>query len=229
MSNPQQYKPGDIANGYVLSEQGQWVPIVAQPQMAPAKKKRPVFRRWYAIAGYGVAGIIIATQAGGGGDATTAVDTPSTSAPATASKPQDSTPPAETPSEAPAASQAPAKPKPKPSKPAAPPAPAFDLAVDAGKLIKEYDDNEFAADQVYKGKTLKVTGVVDQIDTDLFDEDEYILDLTDGDEWAFLTVSVHGLSQDDLASVKQGQTVTVIAEFDDGGDLGVDLNNGRLA
>ena len=101
--------------------------------------------------------------------------------------------------------------------------------MNAGTLIKAFENNEVAADQTYGGKTLKVTGVVDKIDTELFDDSNYMLDLTDGSRFAFLTVSVHDMSQDELSTINKGQRVSVIADFDDGGDLGVDLKNGHLA
>ena len=103
------------------------------------------------------------------------------------------------------------------------------MPVKAGALIKAFEENEMAADKTYGGKTLKVTGVVDNIDTDIWDDSEYILNLTGGGDYEILSVSVHGMSEGDLSKVKTGQTVTVIAEFDDGGDLGVDLKDGHLA
>jgi len=115
-----------------------------------------------------------------------------------------------------------------PSAPANKPA-AKPVAVKAGTLIKAFEDNELAADKTYGGKTLKVTGVVDKIDTDVWDDSEYILNLTDGGDYEILSASVHGMSQDELSHIKKGQTVTVIADFDDGGDLGVDLKDGHLA
>lgn len=42
------------------------------------------------------------------------------------------------------------------------------LEVSAQQLAQAYDRNTVAADQQYKGKTFKVTGVVDSINTDLF-------------------------------------------------------------
>lgn len=42
------------------------------------------------------------------------------------------------------------------------------LEVSAAQLASAYDRNTVAADQKYKGKRLKVTGVVDSINTDLF-------------------------------------------------------------
>ena len=42
------------------------------------------------------------------------------------------------------------------------------LEASAAQLASAYDRNTVAADQKYKGKRLKVTGVVDSINTDLF-------------------------------------------------------------
>jgi len=51
-------------------------------------------------------------------------------------------------------------------KTAEPPAPV--LEVSAQQLAQAYDRNTVAADQQFKGKLFKVTGVVDSINTDLF-------------------------------------------------------------
>lgn len=53
-----------------------------------------------------------------------------------------------------------------PAKVAAPVTPLF--GVSAQQLAQAYDRNTVAADQQFKGKTFKVTGVVDSINTDLF-------------------------------------------------------------
>ena len=68
-----------------------------------------------------------------------------------------------------------------------------------------------------------------RIDTDILDDSEYILHLSHGERFAVWTVNVSGLSQQELAKVGKGDKVTVVGEFDDGGDLGVELKNGRLA
>lgn len=40
---------------------------------------------------------------------------------------------------------------------------AADVVIDAGALLKEYKDNEAAADQKYKGKVVQISGVVGEI------------------------------------------------------------------
>ncbi len=205
------YTPGDVANNHILGEDGTWH---ALPPTGPAPeqpKKKGKFWKIAGVATVAIIGISALANAGGGDDKADA-DQPSHD-------------------RAPAASHQQRKAKAdKPSTaPAEQPTADYDVAVNAGKLIKDFEDNELAADQTYKDKTLKVTGVVDKIDTEIFDDNNYVLDLTNGSQYAFLSVSVHDMSQDELSTIKKGQTVTVIADFDDGGDLGVDLKHGHLA
>lgn len=112
-------------------------------------------------------------------------------------------------------------------KPAAAPAPVKAMNVDASKLAKEFEQNELAADTKYEGKTLRITGRIDKIDTDIWDDEKYILRL--GGKWEIVGVNCNDMSTDELATLKQGQTVTVIGKFDDGGDLGVEVADCQLA
>lgn len=102
------------------------------------------------------------------------------------------------------------------------------LSVTAAQLLKDFEDNELKADGKYKGKTLKVTGVVEEIDTDLFDDSKYLLRINGGGDFEFLSVTCHDMSTDVLSTLDAGKKVTVIGDFDDGGDLGVDLKNCTL-
>lgn len=103
-----------------------------------------------------------------------------------------------------------------------------DHTVTAGDLIEEFEDNELAGDQKYKDKTIQVSGVVDNIDTEFLDEDKYLLNITDGGDFEFLSVTCHDMSNDVLAELTAGDQVTVIGDFDDGGDLGVDLKDCKV-
>jgi len=103
------------------------------------------------------------------------------------------------------------------------------VAVKAGQIVKEFEDNELAADAKYKGRTLEITGVVDSIDTDIWDDEKYILALGSGGNWEFLFTNCHDMSTDELSTINKGDTVTVVGEFDDGGDLGVEVKNCALA
>ncbi len=117
-----------------------------------------------------------------------------------------------------ASSKKKAKPAPKAPEPKA-------VAVNAGALVEEFESNELAGDTKYKGKTLRISGVVAEIDTDMWDDDKYILRIGSGDEYEFLYVNCHDVDNDELASLSVGQNVTVIGQFDDGGDLGVEVND----
>ncbi len=225
MSTTEQYQPGDMANGHVLGNDGTWHP--AQPPMPPpppAPKKKPLWGRWYMVTAYVFVALMIIGGIAGGGEEPTVADQASASTEKEATN-------AEEPKVEGEKAEEPKVEEPKAEEPAPAPKPAseFDLAVDARTLIDAFDDNELAADAKYDGKTLKVTGVVDTIDTELFNDEKYVLNMTDGDEWAILTVSVYDMPSAELAKIKVGQTVSVIAEFDDGGDLGVTMKNGHLS
>lgn len=103
-----------------------------------------------------------------------------------------------------------------------------DIEVSAAQIVKDFEDNELAADQKYSGKVIQVSGVVEKIDTDLFNEDDYILRIGTQDDWDFLTVDCRGISQEKLANLDVGANVTVVGDFSDGGDLGVQLESCRL-
>jgi hypothetical protein len=103
------------------------------------------------------------------------------------------------------------------------------IAISAKELITSFEDNELVADKRFSGRRLKVTGFVEKVDTDLLNENEYILMINNGGDFELLSVSCRDMSQDVLSTLKTGASVTVIGDFDDGGDLGVELNNCKLA
>ena len=191
--------------------QYQQAPQYLQP--APEKKSK----KWHWILGtVAVLGIISAVS-GGGDEDPAAADHPSEKVTETVTadpEPQ-------------ATEKATPKPKPKP-KPKPAPAPAA-MEVTAATMLDEFEGNEAAADLKYKGKTVEVTGVVDKVDTEFWDDEQYTIQLSDGDEWALWTVNCNDVSGETAAKVKVGSTVTVIGEFDDGGDLGVEIATCTLA
>lgn len=204
-----------MSTNYPQGPQGQPEPTNPFVQPQPPKKKHTL--RNLLIGGGALMALVVggcsAALAGAATDTTGAVATkPSASAPAEVEKPAEK-------SEEPKAEKS--EPK-KESKPEV-------VKVSAGKLIKDFEDNELKADAKYKGKTLKVTGVVDEIDTELFDEEKYILNMDDGSEWNILTVSFHDIPTDELSDLDAGDKVTVIGDFSDGGDLGVTINNAHVA
>lgn len=102
------------------------------------------------------------------------------------------------------------------------------VKVKATDLIKAFEENEFAADEKYKDKTLEISGVVNKVETELLDGDSYYLQIGGGGDFELLTVNCHDISKDELSKVSTGQPVTVIGEFDDGGSLGVEVKDCHL-
>jgi hypothetical protein len=185
----------------------------AKAAKAYAKASRPWYKkkRWWLAAAVLVV-IIGSAAAGGGSDETPTTATDDSSSQSNEAGKKDK-----------AASEKNSE----PTKEAKPEPEA--MPVQAAAMVKEFEDNELSADAKYKDKTLKVTGVVNKIDTELFDEDKYVLRLGGGGDFVFLTVNCHDMSTDELATLNKGDTATVIGEFDDGGDLGVEVNDCKLA
>jgi len=110
-------------------------------------------------------------------------------------------------------------------KPAAPKA----MKVRAATILKDFEDNEAAADAKYKDKTLRVTGIVDKVDTEFIDEDQYVIQLGGGGDFEITTVNCDDQTPSVAAKIKKGDRLTVLGEFEDGGDLGIELKGCKLA
>jgi hypothetical protein len=120
---------------------------------------------------------------------------------------------------APAAAQAPAA-----AAPAQAAAPEV-MQVEAAQLLADFDSNEAAADLKYKGKVLQVTGHVDKVDTEVLNDDQYVVQLDDGSEYSFLHVNCNDISATQAAAVLPDSTITVRGTFKDGGDLGIEIKD----
>ena len=96
------------------------------------------------------------------------------------------------------------------STPAAAAAPP--ISVSAVELARAYERNEAAADAAYKGRLLQVTGVVDSIDKDLFDNTVVHLDGVN----TFLSVAaqLEESEEQQAIALRKGQTVTVLCRGD---------------
>jgi hypothetical protein len=99
------------------------------------------------------------------------------------------------------------------------------MKVEAKSILKEFEENEAAADAKYKGQVLEVAGVVDGVDTDFIDDEKYIVQVGAGSNFEIIFVNCNDQSQSDVVSIKKGQDITVVGDFYDGGDLGVELRN----
>ncbi len=87
-----------------------------------------------------------------------------------------------------------------------------DLKVSATRLYADYDGNEVAADQKYKGKTLLVTGTVDDIGKDIMDT-MYVTLIGDGaigQVQCFFAKSHAG----ELAGLRKGMNLSVKGRCD---------------
>lgn len=100
------------------------------------------------------------------------------------------------------------------------------LVVSASDLIKEFEASEFTADKKYKGKTLKITGaVVSSIDAQMFNDKKYDVSMDGGGDFEILGIHCRGVANKYLETLEPGQDVTFVGEFDDGGDLGVEMKS----
>jgi pyruvate/2-oxoglutarate dehydrogenase complex dihydrolipoamide acyltransferase (E2) component len=204
------YKPGDIANGHILSNDGQWLPVGGPTAPVGEGPKKPIYQRWWFITAGVLVALMIIGSASGGEEPATADET---------------------------AASAPAEPKAKPTptpapKPESTPEPAPEpeaMNVSAVQVLKEFKGNEAAADIKYQGETLKVTGTAIKVDTEIFDDEQYVIQINGGGAWDILTVNCNDVTASEAATVKVDGQVTVIGTFDDGGDLGVELKDCALA
>lgn len=165
--------------------------------------------------------IIIASAAGSGGgdDDTTASDDSTPSAESEPTKDSSSEPEPE-PSTEPSTEPTPEE------EPSEEPEPAEKvIKVAAAKILKEFEENEAAADLKYGDhQLLEVTGFVSKVDTEFIHDDRYVIQVSGPDyKYAFATVNCDGQSAEDVANLKVGQEITVGGDFQDGGDLGIEL------
>jgi len=100
---------------------------------------------------------------------------------------------------------------------------SIDLETKASTMINTYKDNEVRADAIYKGKTLKVTGIVHSISSDVTDKAVVHL-APQGDEYAFTSVDASGDNKfhNQAINLRKGTMITIIC-IGDGEILGSPL------
>jgi hypothetical protein len=94
------------------------------------------------------------------------------------------------------------------AEPSAPRQPS--VSVDAMKLWQDYDSNEVAADNIYKGKTLRVSGTVDSIDKDAFDN--MVLGLHSPNPFMHTRAKMVAADAPAVASLAKGARVVLVCE-----------------
>jgi hypothetical protein len=82
--------------------------------------------------------------------------------------------------------------------------------VDAVKLWKDYDANEVAADGIYKGKILQVTGTVASIDKDFLDD--IVLHLKSPNQFENTMATLKKSETSKAAALSKGSKVTLLCK-----------------
>ena len=94
------------------------------------------------------------------------------------------------------------------------------VTISASKLYKEYNENEIAADEKYKGKIIEVTGVIRDIGNDIMDN-AYITLV--GNEY-FGDIQCYFNEKSVVAKLSKGERITVIGSCS-GLMINVQINN----
>ena len=94
------------------------------------------------------------------------------------------------------------------------------VIISASKLYKEYNENEIAADEKYKGKIIEVTGVIRDIGNDIMDN-AYITLV--GNEY-FGDIQCYFNEKSVVAKLSKGKRITVIGSCS-GLMINVQINN----
>ena len=94
------------------------------------------------------------------------------------------------------------------------------VIITASKLYKEYNSNEIAADEKYKGKIIEVTGVIRDIGNDIMDN-AYITLV--GNEY-FGDIQCYFNEKSVVAKLSKGKRITVIGSCS-GLMINVQINN----
>ena len=85
------------------------------------------------------------------------------------------------------------------------------IEISAVQLSEEYDENSISADAKYKGKKIKVSGIIKDIGKDILDTPYIVLE---GSQNVFFGVQCMFSREDEakLASLSKGQRITLICE-----------------
>lgn len=88
-----------------------------------------------------------------------------------------------------------------------------DYYITAAQLFKEYDANEVAASNKYKGKLIQVTGKISGIDRDLLDRNSIVkLSVPGGYGFNDVWCNINRKHDEQVATLKKGQQITIIGK-----------------
>lgn len=79
------------------------------------------------------------------------------------------------------------------------------VKVSARELFQAYEANEIAADSQYKGKRIEISGEIESIASDMFDQP--LVQLSAGE---FKYVGVQGLTKEVAAGLAKGQSIALV-------------------
>jgi hypothetical protein len=87
-------------------------------------------------------------------------------------------------------------------------APPGTIQIEPTQILNEYKENQFSSDMKYKSKTLQISGKVNSIRTDLYDE--YYIYM----EPCEIRIYVQSGELTKLANLSKGQTITIVGKCD---------------
>jgi hypothetical protein len=91
---------------------------------------------------------------------------------------------------------------------------AASVKVDAATILKDYEENEVAADNKYKDKVVEITGVVDSIGKDILDDIYVTIGTGAQFELPLVQCFVAKGLEDGAAKLQKGQKLTVTGRVD---------------
>lgn len=83
------------------------------------------------------------------------------------------------------------------------------LSLTASELYQAYEDNEVAADKKYKGTTIEVSGIIQEIAKDIVDKEPYVALKAGGNELATVRCYFPKERENTVAQLSKGQKVTI--------------------
>lgn len=86
----------------------------------------------------------------------------------------------------------------------------YDISVLADDLYSEYHENEVAADNKYKGKRIKVTGIVAEIRKDFMDDE--IIDLKTDNQFMDIHCEMNKSESDKVVNLRKDSQVILIGK-----------------
>ena len=84
------------------------------------------------------------------------------------------------------------------------------IEVSANDIFSSFEENEVAADEEFKGKLVKITGIVSEINSKSALTSANVLLKVDGPIFGCVQCNFNSENSEALANIKKGQTITII-------------------